>query len=226
MGTLSYLTESEARAQLRDMVAAESDPALDEATLDRLISTAKRPSPLSSAQLVFLGDDQLDPALRNALVLSCGLRLDRPLAIPPDGIEPWQPGKVYALGDHANPTLINGYRYVVSVAGTSGATEPTWPTSGKGATVTDGGVTWTLDGLAWVPTWDLNAAAAEGWRIKAGKAASRASFSSAGSSYQRNQVWQMCMEMAKAYAKKRLVSVTIASEHPRTAGYLQRSRDF
>lgn len=39
------------------------------------------------------------------------------------------------------PTTYNGFLYECTVSGTSGATEPTWPTS-FGATVTDGGATW------------------------------------------------------------------------------------
>jgi hypothetical protein len=49
----------------------------------------------------------------------------------------------YALGNFRRPTVPNGFRYEVTAdAGSSGAAEPTWPTT-VGATVVDDGITWT-----------------------------------------------------------------------------------
>lgn len=59
----------------------------------------------------------------------------------------WQPSTVYSAGATRIPTInvvATGYYYTAS-AGTSGATEPTWPTT-IGATVADGTVTWTCTG--------------------------------------------------------------------------------
>jgi hypothetical protein len=54
----------------------------------------------------------------------------------------WTANTVYILGNVRRPTVYNGgFTYEVLVAGTSGATEPTWPTT-IGNTVTDGTVTW------------------------------------------------------------------------------------
>ena len=47
-----------------------------------------------------------------------------------------------ASGTWTQPTSANGYYYYCSVAGTSGGSEPTWPTT-PGATVVDGTATWT-----------------------------------------------------------------------------------
>jgi len=54
----------------------------------------------------------------------------------------WAASTAYSAGDVVHPTTLNGYVYECTTAGTSGTTEPTWPTT-PGDTVTDGGVTWT-----------------------------------------------------------------------------------
>lgn len=53
----------------------------------------------------------------------------------------WAETTVVELGDKRIPTTNNGYYYTVSVAGTTTATEPTWPTV-IDDTVIDGDVTW------------------------------------------------------------------------------------
>jgi hypothetical protein len=68
----------------------------------------------------------------------------------PDGLHKtlkgtaWQATTAYSLGDVVVPTegLENGWKYECTTAGTSGASEPAWPTQ-EGATKTDGSVTWT-----------------------------------------------------------------------------------
>lgn len=68
----------------------------------------------------------------------------------------WVASTDYALSDRRQPTTPNGFTYVVTAdAGSSGATEPTWPTT-NGATVVDGGITWTAEQWqtgATEPTW-------------------------------------------------------------------------
>ncbi|WP_027714762.1 pilus assembly protein [Desulfuromonas sp. TF] len=58
----------------------------------------------------------------------------------------WTADTAYEVGDLIRKA-IDGTDYIFecSVAGTSGSTEPTWPTS-PGSSVTDGGVTWALPG--------------------------------------------------------------------------------
>ena len=56
----------------------------------------------------------------------------------------WVATTEYSLNDLCSPTTPNTYRYKATVAGTSAASEPTWPTT-VGETVVDGGVTWTCE---------------------------------------------------------------------------------
>jgi hypothetical protein len=54
----------------------------------------------------------------------------------------WAASTAYSLGDYVKPTSENGYCYECTTAGTSGASEPTWPTT-PGQTVADNTVIWT-----------------------------------------------------------------------------------
>ena len=55
----------------------------------------------------------------------------------------WQATHAYDLGDFVIPTVANGRYYEATAdTGSSAGTEPTWPTT-VGATVVDGGITWT-----------------------------------------------------------------------------------
>jgi hypothetical protein len=54
----------------------------------------------------------------------------------------------------------------------------------------------------WVPTWDLNAAAAEGWRWKAGRVAGDFNFSADNASYSKESTMAHCLAMATQYAAK------------------------
>ncbi len=55
----------------------------------------------------------------------------------------WQASHVYAVGDVIRTRIYGSYKYMeCTVAGTTAATEPTWPA--VGSTVTDGTVTWAV----------------------------------------------------------------------------------
>ena len=57
----------------------------------------------------------------------------------------WVASTAYAMGNFVRPTAVNDaseFVYECTTAGTSGTTEPAWPTT-DGATVADGTVTWT-----------------------------------------------------------------------------------
>lgn len=60
----------------------------------------------------------------------------------------WSASTTYTQGQTRRPTTGQGdLRFTVTTAGTSGASEPTWPTT-IGGTVSDGTVTWTAQSLA------------------------------------------------------------------------------
>lgn len=63
----------------------------------------------------------------------------------------WAASTAYTLGQSRVPTASNGFRYVVQTAGTTGSTEPTWPTA-IGSTVADGSVLWRCEAAIHAPT--------------------------------------------------------------------------
>lgn len=84
------------------------------------------------------------------------------ITLTPTAILPiWIATTVYTVGQSRTPTTPNGFRYTVTVAGTSGGSEPTWPTSGLGTTVADGTVTWELTSIAH-PVTEIKLAATSG----------------------------------------------------------------
>jgi len=74
----------------------------------------------------------------------------------------WSPSTAYIVGVNTPAFILptatnrNGYQYICTAVGTwtSGATEPTWPTT-IGATVNDGGVIWTNSGYSPPKNWEV-----------------------------------------------------------------------
>lgn len=64
----------------------------------------------------------------------------------------------------------------------------------------------------WVPTYKLRAAAAEGWRWKAGRAAEAVSTDLDGDRMSANQLFEHCTRMVKRYASSVSVSVGVVTE--------------
>jgi type IV pilus assembly protein PilY1 len=60
----------------------------------------------------------------------------------------WQATHIYSVNDIVTPTSGSTSEYVCITAGTSGSTQPTWPTT-AGSTVTDGTVVWQLAAKTW-----------------------------------------------------------------------------
>lgn len=61
----------------------------------------------------------------------------------------------------------------------------------------------------WTGTYDLNAAAAEGWRWKAAKVAGKFGFSSDGQTFNREQIHKACLAMAATYSKRKVGSIPL-----------------
>lgn len=59
----------------------------------------------------------------------------------------WVASKAYIADQYISPVTPNGHKYKCTTAGTSHTAEPTWPTD-DGATVADGTVVWTEDGVS------------------------------------------------------------------------------
>lgn len=121
---------------------------------------------------------------------------------------------LYAVGQIVTPAARNGHIYRCSIAGTTAPAAPVWPTS-SGATVTDGTVTWTEWGPdQWIESYDLNVAAAEGWRWKAAKVASEFDFVTDGNQFARSQKYAHCIAQAEHYARKIARSVRLTGWPP------------
>lgn len=76
------------------------------------------------------------------------LCLIRTVAVPKatSSITAWSASTAYSLNDSRRPlNVINGHKYKITTAGTSGAVQPAWPVS-AGASVADGSAVWTEDG--------------------------------------------------------------------------------
>jgi hypothetical protein len=119
----------------------------------------------------------------------------------------WLPSTVYALGAKAVPRLGNNHVYVVTVAGTSGTSEPPFPDA-PFSTVTDGTVTWqeTLS----ITSHYMNRAIAAGWMLKAAKVANRYDVDvDRFQRLKRDQLIKHCLEMAKQYNGKSIQSILV-----------------
>lgn len=146
-------------------VGGTSSPLLDvgrELTIEVAVLAMDRPPDTADWLMVFHGRiDTLDPA-PDLLSLSCRdlggelasrwIEEDRVYAggdLPSVSFRIWEPGVVYAAGERVVPSdAQRNSRYYSSSGGTSGNTEPVWPTPPDPAatTVSDGSITWTTAG--------------------------------------------------------------------------------
>ena len=144
------------------------------------------------------------PALSSAQVtlLVRGARRSDADGVEPTTYDEWAASTAYVVGDKVYPTVRNGHYYEVTVAGTSDTAEPDWPTD-DGDTVVDNTVTFAEAGVdPWAGHYDLNAAAAEGWRWKAATVAGAYDFAADGQTFNRAEMARACREMATIYRNR------------------------
>ena len=67
------------------------------------------------------------------------MRLREQRVVP--GVMIWKASTSYIVGQSISPVTFNGHKYTCITGGTSGSSEPTWPTV-SGTSVTDGSVVW------------------------------------------------------------------------------------
>lgn len=85
----------------------------------------------------------------SATWIDAGANIDMTQTVWIEGAAIWQATHDYSVDDLVRPTgaNANGHYYKCTIdAGSSGASEPTWPV-GSGNTVVDGGITWTEQGV-------------------------------------------------------------------------------
>lgn len=173
---------STAQERLERLVASTLDPVLDEFEIADLLESAKRPD----------SNGNLPANVGTAAT--------------------WAASTTYAPGDTITADPAAGRWWVCLVGGTSDGTQPTWPdldgSVRSSQRVEDNTVTWIDAGAAWAPSWDLAAAAVEGWELKAAKAAGRYMFQTDGQTFSRQQVIANCHAQAdRLRRRKRSVSV-------------------
>ena len=165
------MDEATARQRLEQLVQADQDPVLGMDEIDALMDLARRPDIAGN---------------------------------PPSNVDTsaseWTASTRVLAGQVVYIT--NGRFLRCIVPGTTGTVEPVWglttlPRTGQ--ELIDGTVTWEDFGTEWAPTFDLDAAAARGWRMKAGKAAGRFDFSEDGQQFSRSQVISHCTAMAATF---------------------------
>lgn len=167
--------------QLRSMCAADSHPVLDEAALAQCLDRARRPDAAGNP-----------------------------------------PANVTTAAAHATSTQFTAGSVIkvgtrwwrALVTATTAASVPSWPDldgSPVSATrIADGDQTWADNGAEWTPTWSLRAAAADAWERKAGFAAGDFDFGTGDQTFDRSQVVDHCLRMARRHRGGIASSVEVA----------------
>lgn len=119
----------------------------------------------------------------------------------------WAASTAYAVGDRVVGTTPNGRVYECRRAGTSGATEPDWPTAPYnqyiGWPTTDGSsnpdLMWVDYGPAQVERYDVRSATRQVWLIKASRVTSEIDSKDGAMDVKLSQLRTHCLQQAEKF---------------------------
>lgn len=124
-----------------------------------------------------------------------------------DRFASWAASTAYAVGDRIVPTTPNGRVYEARRAGTSGTTEPDWPTAPwtqyQGWCYSDGPsdpqLLWVDAGPANVERYDVRSAARQVWLIKASRVVGEIDAKDGSADVKLSQLRAHCLEQAEKF---------------------------
>lgn len=112
----------------------------------------------------------------------------------------WSSAQTYEFGQRIMPITRNGRIYQVVKGGTSGTTEPSWPTGLLSRVEATGGTAiFEVAAPDVGNVWDLRAATHRVWLLKAAKASELSHFAEDGQSFDPQQVYDHCVAMAQRW---------------------------
>jgi hypothetical protein len=167
------MDEDTAMARLSSMVAAATDPVLDSEDLMKLLD-------------MFPVADVFGTGSGNTVAVAL-----------------YAGATAYNPGDTVR-TAANRFWRAVTPGTSGGVTFPAviGPASSPPYLYRDGDIVWQDKGGLWVPSWNLNKAAAEGWRWKAGRLSQKFNFASDNQQFSPQQKMANCLSMVAQYDKK------------------------
>ena len=127
----------------------------------------------------------------------------------------WEPSTVYTVGQIVQPRVGNNHIYECTIAGTSDSSEPIFPDP-PFSTVVDGTtLTWREAGA--IISYNLNRAAAAGWRLKAAKVANRYDVDiDRYQKFMRSQLVKHCLKMAQQFSGRTPQALLISGGYTNT----------
>ena len=113
----------------------------------------------------------------------------------------WAPETAYKIGDVVQPIVPNGHFYKCKTAGASGESEPVWTLLESRTVVENSGVVWVECGLDLDGNlYNTRNAIHDAWMLKASMSAKDFDVSIDQQKWNRSQIYEHCLEMARAWS--------------------------